>query len=469
MAKKNKKSSPLRFIVGLISFLIIVSILGIYLITSRNLVVDYAPGKLARSNESLSNPYCGWYHTYFYKLTEESFFDSNSVKETAKNDNGTSLCLLDININAYANQDISTHALSELDAILSAWSSTEKEIILNINYGDSSKNSLAEPLDVSNVYLHMEQLTPVIKEHANHIYMIQGAFIGDNGLYQNSMYNSENNIVDLTNYLGSLISFNIYQSTTDSAMYMKANQLEGMPSALSADNPISNQNQNNLAFRLGISQNNISATNSQANLDNISSISTWAPVGGSVTNDPALYDLATAISTLKNMHVSYLNADSDAAVLNQWKSLSYQEQDAFEGVTGYDYITSHLGYRYVINSTSLDFNSLLDETGKLSIEVENIGFANSLKNFDVSLVLKNTDTEELIKIPINTDTTTWYPNEKITLNADLQLRDYTKGNFNVFLLVIDSTTGSIIKLGTSAPISTNGYQIATMKCGVKPE
>lgn len=466
MAKQKKKHSTLRFIVGLIVFLTTISILGIYLIKDRLLQVEYAPSSLSLSSDSLNNPYCGWYHTYNYTIKEDSTLDTSLIEAAQVLDAGTQLCLLDVNINAYSNIDITPHAASELKAILSAWSNSGKQIILRIDYGNAATGTLAEPMDISKVYLHMEQLAPIISEYAPLIYSVQGAFIGNNGLYQGSMYNTEENIIDLTKYIGSLLEYGTYLSVTDPNMYMKVNNIKRMPAALTSDNPLQKQNINSMPFRLGISQYNITSDNSQATLSSLAAISTWAPIGGAVGNDSNLYDLTTAITTLQGYHVSYLSADENASVLSQWKNVSYRGDDAFSGITGYDYVTTHLGYRYVVNSTNLSFDPLRDDTGKLNVEFENIGFANTLHNFEVSLVLKNVDTEELIKIPLDTNTSSWYPNQPVSVTADLNLRDYTKGNFNIYVIIIDPTTGSIIKLGNTMPLSTNGYQIATMKCGI---
>ena len=99
--------------------------------------MEYAPSSLSLSSDSLNNPYCGWYHTYNYTIKEDSTLDTSLIEAAQALDAGTQLCLLDVNINAYSNIDITPHAASELKAILSAWSNSGKQIILRIDYGNA--------------------------------------------------------------------------------------------------------------------------------------------------------------------------------------------------------------------------------------------------------------------------------------------------------------------------------------------
>ena len=46
----------------------------------------------------------------------------------------------------------------------------------------------------------------------------------------------------------------------------------------------------------------------------------YVPNGGEVTVDNEYNDLDNAITDLSQMHVSYLNSEHDAAVLNKWKN-----------------------------------------------------------------------------------------------------------------------------------------------------
>ena len=94
-----------------------------------------------------------------------------------------------------------------------------------------------------------------------------------------------------------------------------------------------------------------------------------------MTVDNEYNDLENAIADLATMHVSYLNAEHDPEVLSKWKNSVYTGSDIFSGVNGFDYMSAHLGYRYRLKTSSLAFRSLLDDTARLYLTIENTGFS----------------------------------------------------------------------------------------------
>ena len=79
----------------------------------------------------------------------------------------------------------------------------------------------------------------------------------------------------------------------------------------------------------------------------------YVPNGGEVIIDNVYNDFDNAVKDLSQMHVSYLNSDYDSTVLNKWKeTIVNGTDDVWNGMSGYDYIKRHLGYRYVLDSSS---------------------------------------------------------------------------------------------------------------------
>ena len=75
------------------------------------------------------------------------------------------------------------------------------------------------------------------------------------------------------------------------------------------------------------------------------------------------------------MHVSYLNSEHDPAVLDKWKAAAYKDKaSVFNGLSGYDYIERHLGYRYVIQDTALD-------SSDFQIRLEMLVFLSAIENW----------------------------------------------------------------------------------------
>ena len=113
-------------------------------------------------------------------------------------------------------------------------------------------------------------------------------------------------------------------------------------------------------------------------------------------------DLAHAIQDLSRMHVSYLNSEHDPAVLDKWKAAAYKDKaSVFNGLSGYDYIERHLGYRYVIQDTALD-------SSDFQIRLENVGFSVCYRKLDLQLTLVSSD-GEVFSFPISSDSRFWIP------------------------------------------------------------
>jgi hypothetical protein len=443
MSHRRKRHKGLHFLVGLILLLTGISITGFGYLNYRNLPLTLQAAALSASNEQLNNPYCGWYQTYDYVISDTTFFDNSSMDKILKEDNNTRLCCLRMDLSAYKDGSISDYGLALVEGILSAWSTSDKEWILRFDYGNST---LAEPADISTIYLHMEQLAPIIDSYQHDIYILQGAFAGKEGNGIDSVIAADTDVTDLEEYLASLTDDTLTLSAYGTGQYYS----------------LMNTSDEETLDRFGIYQEDLSSSLSEDDIARFQTTSLLRPVGGAVGNDSALYDMATALADLKQLHVSYLNAQADATVLEKWKNTTYRSEDVFSGTTFYDYVTTHLGYRYVLTDISLTFDTWTDEKAQLSLTVENTGFANCYRPFDTSVFLRNTETEEMISFPINTDNRLWNPDEDVSLDVSMDVRNYDKGEYTIYFMMMDSSTGEVIHLGNTAPLTSYGYEIGTL-------
>lgn len=455
--KKNakRKNKGLRFLCGLVLFLITISVIGTVLLLRHNLSVTFTPVSYSESNEAIANPYIGWYHTYSYDITEDTSFDPATVDYAMALDNTTRLCLLQINLDHYTQDAISNHGIEDIRSILDKWSTTDKQLMIRFCYNTGEENDANEPEDLSIVYRHMEQLSTVINEYASRIYILQGVFLGKNGETLSSGLLTTDSLADLNHYYASLTNNNLFLSVHDASQYLQViGQNEIPPTLYTSDKT--------LFYRIGLNSDTLSMHMATAEQNATASIATFAPCGGAIANDSLLSNVAGAITRLEMGHISYLNADQDASILNDWKTTSYTGEDAYNGLTLYDYVTTHLGYRYIVKDVSLSFDTWKDTDGSLTLTLENIGFSNGYMPYDISLLIRNQKTEEMITLPLDTDSRSWNPKEPVTITQSLTLRDYDKGTYNLYLLLRDPASGEIIKLGNTMSLTSNGYLMGTL-------
>ena len=88
------------------------------------------------------------------------------------------------------------------------------------------------------------------------------------------------------------------------------------------------------------------------------------------------------------LKLSYLNSGYKKDVINKWKNTVYDSSiggdSLFYGVSGYDYIGAHLGYRLVIKNINIEYI----KGGKfdLVININNVGFGNLLKEKNIDII-----------------------------------------------------------------------------------
>lgn len=447
MTKKRKHHRGVRFLLGLMIFLTLISLAGFTFLSHRHLDVVWEAADLSPSNEALHNPYCGWYYTYDYSVTDETSFDSETVAKEQKADNTTRLCLLCFDLGAYREGSISDHGLAEIQALLSSWASTDKQLMLCFCYGFEDSASLKEPSELSTVYLHMEQLAPVIDQYAHRIYALVGCFAGVRGSGAESSLVSADEFPTLQQYLASLTKGSIPMTAWGVPQY----------------HLLLSENDDAFMQRFGIFDDSLTGSMSPEELKRFALTSQLQPVGGAIGADSSLYEAAAALPLLQQLHPSCLSAQENAAVLEHWKNTTYRDDTVFSGVTLYDYVTTHLGYRYVLESSSLSFDTWQSETASLTVALNNTGFANCCHTFDTSILLRHNKTEEILTFPLNTDNRLWNPGESTKLQTELDVRDYASGEYTAYLIMIDAATGEVISLGNTTPLTSYGYEIGTLK------
>ena len=121
------------------------------------------------------------------------------------------------------------------------------------------------------------------------------------------------------------------------------------------------------------------------------------PNGGEViqSTDPSLSTTKDAITTLQQMHISYLNQLYDKDAITLWKKAVYHQKNSpYDGSTLYDYITNHLGARPVLTDSSVSYHPFQKGDAKGTITVENTGFSNYYHKKDFQLVCINKETKK---------------------------------------------------------------------------
>lgn len=460
--KKILTSLPFRL------FCLIITVVSICAVLSSplSLSLHFTPANIQENREILANPYCGFYRINGYTLTDNA---NTQIINTAgiANDTGNHLrlVLIQINLRNFQDSPLTNTALNQLDEILSTWAQTDKHLILRFLYDWDGHAEETEPENIEIITRHMEQTASVYNQYSDRIYMLQGLYIGNYGEMHHSSHMSDNDLMRLTYTLFGMADPSIYLAVRTPSHWRTITGITE-PSDVPTDS-----NGKSLAERISLFNDGMLGSESdtgtyadgerESELFFQNRLCQYVPNGGEVIIENPYNDLSEAIRDLRTMHVSYLNEAYDPNVLNKWKNSMYSENDIFYGISGYDYIAAHLGYRYVLRSVEIKFNDSYEKTAQLSLSVENAGFSNSYYPFELSVSIVNKATKEKIVLTCDKDSTFFRCGTTNTISFTLNTRDYDFGTYNIYFLTADPTSGEAIQYANNMTLTEDGYFIGS--------
>ncbi len=433
--------------------------------------LTYSAPCYPESNVYLHNPYRGFYHIYGYVLKNEMAYSSIEdvpfIPDPETTQTVERLVLIQINLCRFAEGPIPELALSQLDTILDAWSRTEYAIILRFIYDWDGFATEAEPDDIGIILTHMEQTAEVYNKYAASIFTLQSLYTGNTGEMWNTNYSAPEDLIKLATKQAQVTDPSIYLAVrtpyqwryiTGAGSYEELVELENSP----------------FLNRLGLFNDGMFGTEMdtgtyigggrtrEEELAFQNALCSTVPNGGEVIIDNPYNDLENAIRDMGIMHVSYINSSHDPAVMEKWKNCFYSGNDVFDGVTGFEYIRNHLGYRYVLRSSELAPEDALHRRATLKLSIENVGFSVSYRSFSFRLTLVNAATGETFFIIPDFDSTCLSSGEVTTLELPLKIQSYPSGTYSLYWQTTDDLTGEAILYGNAIELEDYGYCLGSL-------
>lgn len=455
-------------------------LLGIIFLFLTMRFVHYSPDLYTESAKELQNPYIGLYQIYNYMLSDDTPPDLSGIPER---ESRAGLALLEFNLQDYADRPISDDGLSLLDQILRSWHSSGKQLIVRFFYDWEGNAMDAEPCELSLILTHMSQTAKVINRYSNYVYILQGIFIGSWGEMHGSHYANNADMITLINHLDSVIAPEIFLAVrTPQQWRLLADSVDpveissafsgSLPSRLSLFNDGMLGSDTDLnTYAISSNTDDYSRYHKSSRQDEIAfqnRLCTFVPNGGEVVLPNPRNDFSAAVRDLSAAHVSYLNSAYDEAVFSKWRTVTYTENSPYHGLNGFDYISRHLGYRYVLRSSECASVFPWKKNAEMNVILQNVGFSGSYRPFDVSLTLKKKDTGQTFSLPADTDTRFWKSGEQILLTFPITVRGFATGTYEVFLQISDPVSGHPIFFANEGTYSEYGFPLGNLELGILP-
>lgn len=337
---------------------------------------------------NVMNPGRGWYRIYTYVLDEKT----DSLFPPTLYD-GETLALVLIDIGAYKEKSLTEECLAMLDGILNGFAEGGREMILRVVYDTEGKGMEHEPALFTQVQRHMEQLADLLIKYSRHILLCQGLLVGSWGEMHSSKFVSEKHLLQLAEDFLYLTEGKVRLAVRKPVQYRLM-----QPSESAAER------------RIGCFDDAIFASGThlgtfgtqerrEAGWKNpwcmeeevafLEQLSESVPFGGEALCGEKGLTAEETVKRLGMLHVSYLNCVHEAGRLQEWQGMS------ISGISLYDYIGAHMGYRFVVEK------AVCERKGKetcLTVKIANRGFACCGEKIQFLLCLRQGGEERSIPV-----------------------------------------------------------------------
>ncbi len=403
--------------------------------TTFNEQIDYT-----ETLDTFDNPERGFYNPFYY-----NFKISGNEEPKAYKLEGN-LLHLRLGIGAFSgkvnrNKDIelSEDMLNMLDNIFKRIKENGATAIVRFAYDNFEGDENLEPsLDM--ILKHIKQICPILTENKDVISYIELGFFGPWGEMHTSDISTPANVTQ---------ALNLMLANTPEEMKIGVRQPKYYVDFAGVDRAKLNENitvKGSKEYRVGLFNDGYLGSHSdlgtfvnrEVEISWLENQALHTLYGGEIVSTRGNEE-NDKLNTAKYMseeafrtHTTYLNSDYDKKVINAWKNETYNGDDElYKGKDGYLYIANHLGYRFVLRNSNISLNS---NKINLSLDIENVGFANLVNSKKVSVILESASKK--FELLTDLDPTTWNTKDTSKLNLTITIPDdFEEAEYKVYLRI----------------------------------
>lgn len=369
---------------------------------------SFRKAEYEESSRRLNNPGCGWYHIHTFAAQKAPALPAEIEPEEE-------LALVLIDIGAFRAEELSETALSHIRQIFDFFHEKGRQMILRFAYDTAGKGPEREPGALSLVRRHMEQAGSVICDYTEDILVIQGIFVGSWGEMHGSKFLGREQMRELAAGLWRTTGESCCLAVRTPAQWREiaadagGEAVPGKRLALFNDGMFGSVT--DLGTYGGTDEREQEAERARE-LEWQSGHMESVPCGGEALWSGTPTGYMAAAQDMKRMHVSYLNSAYHPRLLSYWRQERVREPGCWQGMSGYDYIGGHLGYRFVVQAVSPARGNALN------VLIENCGFAGLCVEAECLLVTED-ESGRVSRAVLDTDPREWKSGKRTLLRIGL--------------------------------------------------
>ncbi|MEV0613974.1 DUF4832 domain-containing protein [Nonomuraea sp. NPDC050404] len=315
----------------------------------------------------------------------------------------------------YKTTAIGQAALAQLQQQLDTVRAAGLKMVLRFAYTTSTDGADATK---DRVLAHLDQLAPYLNAHKDVIYVMQAGFIGAWGewYYTQNFGNAgtvtaadwANRKAVVDKLLSVLPSTRMAQLRTPKfkrTMYSTSPVTAGQAHGGSSVARLGHHNDCFLASPDDFG----TYENAAVEYPYLEAETQYVAMGGETCNpNPPRSDCPTAKDELSRFHYSYLNTDYHTGVLASWNTGGCLAE-----------ITRNLGYRFTLQNGTYPATATRGGALPISFTLRNDGYASPFNPRGLELVLRNTSTSALHRLPLSADPRKWQAGATKTVTQTL--------------------------------------------------
>lgn len=347
---------------------------------------DLKKADLEETKRKLENPSRGWYRIYTFEVEKTPDFQPMLWCDLE----GDTLVMVILNIGAYKEKALDEQGVEHIRSVLRFFAKKQYEIILRITYDHEGKALEREPFFFSTVTGHLQQIVPVLNQFREHIFVYQGLLIGNWGEMHTSRFLHPLKLKELWRILKTEASDQIFYAVRRPSCWRMLHP-DGQKDNMGLFDDAIFGSENHLGTFGTLERRNAGWEELWCKADELEfedELCKKVPNGGEAICGEQYLSQETpesTVETLRKMHITYLNKEYDKRLLGIWKEWKWNGQDIWQNSNLYEYMESHLGYRFWIKDVKLSSIDAKRQEGTLNIFIENVGFASFYEEAEVVL------------------------------------------------------------------------------------
>jgi hypothetical protein len=340
----------------------------------------------------------------------------------------------------FMNSNINTIYLNNIQNDFNNIRTAGLKVIVRFAYSDVIGVAAQQPIK-NQILAHIAQLASLLNTNSDVIFSLQAGFIGTWGewYYTNSTEFGTDGSISSTqwNNRKEVVDAMLLATPTKIPIQVRYVGIKTIMYGNTALNE-STAYQNTSLARVGFF--NDAFLNNYGDMGTYSSGECDNPVGTAdynyLANETQYVPMTGETNGLNPCEGGFRTTGANAIYemgLTHWTTLNRDyHPDFWNAITAshYDEIVKKLGYRFVLQSSTVAYNT---NGFNLNINLTNVGFARPFKQREVYVVLKNTQTNAITTQLIATDCRTW--SSTVSINQNIAV---ASGNYQLYLWLPDS-------------------------------